>query len=166
MLSLPNEVLVGIFSFLHPRDIAACQRSCQQLNEIVIHSQLLQYLIRIGRSGLHDPLLPGYTISQRIEALDKWETTWRNLEFKSSYQIKHAPSRQLVWNPESACRIQDDFLIAINCFDRPGYAYVDLRTFQPGVEEDFWTTITADSWRGKHGRFVFSPEKDFVLAAL
>jgi hypothetical protein len=48
LLSLPSEVLIELFSYLHPRDIAACQRSCRQLNDTVSHSQLLRYLIRVG----------------------------------------------------------------------------------------------------------------------
>jgi len=71
LLFLPSEVLIEIFSYLHPRDIAVCQRSCRQLNDTVSHSQLLQYLIHVGRAGLHDLLFPGYTIRQRIDALEK-----------------------------------------------------------------------------------------------
>jgi hypothetical protein len=83
-LHLPNEVLVEILSYLCPRDIATCQRSCRQFNDVVICSQFLQYLLRVGRSGLYDPMLPGYTIPQRIEALERWEADWRNLEARSS----------------------------------------------------------------------------------
>jgi hypothetical protein len=44
-----------------------------------------------------------------------------------------------------------------------GYAYVDLRTFQPEVKKDPWTKITSESWRYKECRFVFSVEQDLVL---
>ena len=84
LLTLPDELIVELFSYLHPRDIASCQRSCRQLNDTIIHSQLLRYLIRVGRSGLYDPLLPSHTVSQRIEALEKWETAWSDVEIKSS----------------------------------------------------------------------------------
>ena len=109
LLSLPSEVLIEILSYLRPRDIAACQRSCRQLNDTVSHSQLLRYLIRVGRAGLHDPLLPGYTIPQRIEALEKWEAAWNNLEMiESSCHIKHTVPCEI---SSLRCRIHDDFLI-------------------------------------------------------
>jgi hypothetical protein len=169
LLSLPSEVLIEVFSYLHPRDIAACQRSCRQLNDTIVHSQLLRYLIRVGRSALHDPLLPGYTIPQRMEALEKWEAAWRNLEMiESSGHIKYIVPCEIS-HPRI---IHDDFLImipgfnAIPGFNTPGYGYVDLRTFQPEVEKDPWTKITNDSWRNKVRHFVFSVEQDLVLVIL
>jgi len=61
----------------------------------IVLSQLLRYLIRVGRSALHDPLLPGYTIPQRIEALGKWEAAWRSLDMiESSGHIKSLPTFQ------------------------------------------------------------------------
>ena len=61
LLTLPHKLIVELFSYLHLRDIAVCQRSCLQLNAI-IHSHLLQYLIRVGRLGLYGPLLPSHTV--------------------------------------------------------------------------------------------------------
>jgi len=163
LLSLPSEVLIEIFSYLHPRDIAACQRSCRQLNDTVSHSQLLRYLIRVGRAGLHDPLLPGYTIPQRIEALEKWEAAWSNLEMiESSCHVKYMVPCEISF---PSCIILDDFLI-ITYIDTPGYGYVDLRTFQPEMEKDPWTKITNDSWRNKIRDLVFSVEQDLALVIL
>src|SRR6266851_5021324 len=163
LLSLPSEVLIEILSYLRPRDIVACQRSCRQLNDTVSHSQLLRYLIRVGRAGLHDPLFPGYTIRQRIEALEKWEAAWSNLEMiDSSCHVKHMVPSEISFPSLTVLtyRIHDDFLIKIYGFrvDTPGYGYVDLRTFQPEMEEDPWTKITNDSWHTKIRDFVFSVE--------
>ena len=163
LLSLPSEVLGIIFSYLRPRDIAACQGSCRRLNDTVNHSQLLRYLIRVGRAGLHDPLLPGYTIPQRIEALKKWEAAWNSLEMiESPCHVKHVvPSEHI-----SPCTIHDDFLIMINRRNIPGYAYIDLRTFQLEVKKDPWTNIANESWRHKVSHFVFSVQRDLVLVIL
>ena len=166
LLSLPHEVLVEIFSYLHPRNIVACQRCCRKLNDTVIHSRLLRYLIRVGRSGLHDPLLPGYTIPQRIDALEKWEASWSHLETGGPYQVKDVFASQFRWRDYTTYMINDDFLIATCCFNEPGYGYVDLRAFQPEGKKDPWTRISDDRWSGKRGSFGFSMEQDLVLAAL
>jgi hypothetical protein len=166
-LPLPNEVLVEILSHLRPRDMAACQRSCRQLNDVVVCSQFLQYLLRVGKSGLHDPMLPGYTIPQRIEALERWEATWRNLEAQSSCHVKRIVPCDLAGIRCLTYIIRDDFLIATHGYGRePGYGYVDLRVFQPGGETDPWSTIVMDNWSGKHFEFQFFPEQDLVVAIL
>jgi hypothetical protein len=167
-LHLPNEVLVEILSYLCPRDIAACQRACRQLNDVVVCSQFLQYLIRVGRSGLYDPMLPGYTIPQRIEALERWEAYWRNLEAQSSFQIRRIVACELAGRRcsiiHNSRRLPDS---DASTFDpNPGYGYVDLRVFQPGGETDPWTRIIMDNWSGKSYRFQFFPEQDLVVAVL
>ncbi|KAI0285577.1 hypothetical protein BC826DRAFT_1189624 [Russula brevipes] len=168
-LPLPNEVLLEILSYLCPRDVAACQRSCRQLNDLVVCSQLLQYLLRIGRSGLHDPMLPGYTIPQRIEALERLEAAWRNLEARGSCQVKRIVFCEPPEEPKSTYIIRDDFLIA-TCKTtgqsdiNSGYGYVDLRVFQPGGETDPWTRVINDNWSLKRSTFQFFPEQDLVVA--
>ncbi|KAI0284901.1 hypothetical protein BC826DRAFT_130598 [Russula brevipes] len=166
-LHLPDEVLVEILSSLCPRDIAACQRACRQLNDIVVCSQFLQYLIRVGRSGLHDPMLPGYTIPQRIEALERWEASWRNLEAQSSFQVRRMVACELAGGRCSEYIIHDDFLIATSgyVYDlNPGYGYVDLRVSQPERETDPWIKIIMDTWSGKRYILRFFPEQDLVVA--
>jgi len=167
-LSLPNEVLVEKFSYLDPRDIAACWPSCRQLNDIIVHSQLLQYLIRVGRSGLHDPLFPIYTISQRIKALEKWETAWDDVEKKSSGQVKYKVACPFEGRHDLICRILHDFLIMTRSglYDDPGYGYVDLRAFQPEGGKCSWTMIANHSWRGRNCFFVSFVEQDLVLVFL
>lgn len=48
LLSLPDQVRLEILFYLRPCDIIACQRCFRLLNDTVIDSQLLRYLIRIG----------------------------------------------------------------------------------------------------------------------
>jgi hypothetical protein len=165
-LPLPNEVLVEILSHLRPRDIAACQRACRQLNDVVVCSQFLQYLLRVGRSGLYDPMLPGYTIPQRIEALERWEATWTNLEAQNSLQVKRIVPCELGGSRCNSFKILDDFLIATHLFGDAGYGYIDLRAFEPGEETDPWTRIINDNWSQNYSTFHFFPEKDLVVTAL
>jgi hypothetical protein len=138
----------------------------------VIHSQLLRYLIhiagRLGRLSFHDPLIPGYTTSQRIEALEKCEATWHDVYIGGSHHVKYTFTCQFPRNlpGSSACLVHNGFMMALKTVDNPAYAYVDLRTFQPWGAKDPWTTITNDSWRGKTCHFVVSVEQDLVLAVL
>ena len=163
---------IEILSYLRPCDIIACQRSCRLLNYTVIHCQLLRYLIRIGRLGrlgFHDPLIPGYTTSQRIEALEKCEATWRDVFIGGSHHVKYMFTCQFPRKLPSSFvySVHNGFLIvALKTVDKPAYAHVDLRTFQPGGVKDPWTTITNDSWHGKTCHFVVSVEQDLVLAVL
>jgi len=168
LFTLPDELIVELFSYLHSRDIAACQQSCRRLNDTIIHSQLLQYLIRVGRSGLYDPLFPSHTVSQRIDALEKWESAWINFKIKRSDHVKYKVTCPFAWrfDATSRCGIHDDILIVENYLDDPGYGYVDLRTFQPEGGKCPLTMIANHSWRGKNCRFAFSVEKDLVLAVL
>ena len=168
LLALPDELIVELFSYLHSRDIAACQRSCRQLNDTIIHSQLLQYLIRVGRSGLYDPLFPSHTVSQRIDALEKWESAWSNFKIKKSDHVKYKVTFKFpfVWRHDAMCGVHDDFLIVANYLDDTGYGYVDLRTFQPEGGKCPLTMIANHSWRGKNCSFAFSVEQDLVLAVL
>ena len=171
LLTLPDELIVELFSYLHPRDIAACQRSCRQLNDTIIRSQRLQYHIRLGRSGLYDPQFPSHTVSQRIDALEKWETAWNDVETKSLSQVKYKVACPFKCRFDCTSRIHNDFLIVTKSriFDSPGYGYVDLRAFQSEGEKCSWTTITNHSWgytNSKHCDFAFSAEEDLTLVAL
>ncbi|KAI0252297.1 hypothetical protein BJV78DRAFT_369217 [Lactifluus subvellereus] len=163
--SLCSELLVEIFSYLSPRDIAACQRSSRRLNDTINQSQLLQYVLRAGRSGLHDTLLPGYTLPERIEALERWETSWswKGLDIHNPSYVKYFVACEFEGEPFFSTTICDDFLIATRSSDPVGYAYVDLRAPQPVGDIDPWTKIVSNSWHGKRCRFVFSVEQDLVV---
>jgi hypothetical protein len=77
-------------------------------------------------------MLPGYSIHQRIEALEKWEATWSNLKIiESPSHIKYVvPSEHLSRSALCILEIQDDFLMKIHHRNNiRGYTYIDLRTF-------------------------------------
>ena len=104
-----------------------------------------------------------------MEALEKWEATRGDLYIGGSHDVKPTSTCQFTLQNHDyspGCWVDNDFLIGISYLDKSAYAYIDLRTFQPGGVTDPWTTITNDSWRGKTCRFVFSVEQDLVLAVL
>ncbi|KAF8502718.1 hypothetical protein F5888DRAFT_1114848 [Russula emetica] len=74
LFSLSHEFFIEIFSNLCPFDIYACRRTCRQLNELIVNSQLLQYISRTALSGVFDPLEPGLSLPDRLDALERWET--------------------------------------------------------------------------------------------
>src|SRR5258708_8478077 len=73
LLSLSNELLIEIFFNLSPYDIYACRRACRQLNNLIVNSQLLQYISRTALSGVFDPLEPVIPLTNRLEALEPSE---------------------------------------------------------------------------------------------
>ena len=80
LLSLSNELLIEIFSNLSPYDIYACRRACRLLNNLIVNSQLLQYITRTTLSGVFDPLDPGIPLTDRLETLERWETAWMEMD--------------------------------------------------------------------------------------
>src|SRR5260221_13512628 len=56
IFSLSNELLIEIISNLCPNDIFACRGACRQLNDLIVNSQLIQYIIRTALSGVYAPL--------------------------------------------------------------------------------------------------------------
>ena len=67
---LSNELLIEIISNLYPIDIYACQHTCRRLNRVIINSYLIQYIIRTALSGVFDPLEPGLSLPDRLDALE------------------------------------------------------------------------------------------------
>jgi len=91
LFSLSNELLIEILSNLSPYDIYACRHTCRQLNELIVNSQLLQYISRTALSGVFDPLDPGLSLPDRIEALGRWETSWMELDLREPNASIDAP---------------------------------------------------------------------------
>lgn len=145
LLSLCSDLLVEIFFYLLPRDIVACQRSCRKLNDTIIQPQLLQYHLRASRSSLHDPLLPGYTIPERIEALERWETSWKDFDLQNFSHVNYVVACEIKRERLFPSKICDDFLIVTHFSDPAGHAYVDMRALQPVGDIDPWTKIMNNS---------------------
>ena len=85
LFSLHDELLIEIFSNLSPYDMYKCRRTCRQLNELIVNSQLLQYVSRTALSGVFDSLHdPGLSLPDRLVELNRWETAWMELDLRKS----------------------------------------------------------------------------------
>jgi len=140
LLDLPNEILIDIFSHLHISDLGSCLLTCHSVNDIIVHSSLLQYLIRTALAGVFDPIFPSEPpLPQRIDGLMRWSAAWHQPEVSL-----RSPSSTLTGRSEVKMEflVRDDYLIVTDFGGRLGhrhaasYEWLDLR--QPG---DNWTKV-------------------------
>ncbi|CAG7853574.1 SubName: Full=Uncharacterized protein {ECO:0000313/EMBL:CCA70791.1} [Serendipita indica DSM 11827] len=86
--SLPTELVEIIFFKLSARDILVCSSTCQYLRLLVLESSLLQLIIELAVSGLrlrnhaNGTLWQSISVHDRLNALRRSETRWRNLNPK------------------------------------------------------------------------------------
>ncbi|KAH9059411.1 hypothetical protein EDB83DRAFT_2607181 [Lactarius deliciosus] len=131
-LSLSTELIEKIASCLRAQDIAVLRLCCRRMHLIVEGSLLLQYLYRMERAGVYDPLwdLPSRPIIDRLEALERWETSWNDIEKYLVTPRLVIPAERDLFGPFFLC---DDYLFAVdwqghpNGLRQPALLYVDLR---------------------------------------
>lgn len=140
LLDLPNELLIHIFFHLHLSGFGSCLLTCHRVNDIIVNSPLLQYLIRTALAGVHDPLfLSEPPLPHRLEALRRWSTAWHQPDVSL-----RSPSRILTRRNEvnTESLVRDDYLVVMDFGGRLGhrhaasYEWLDLR--QSG---DNWTKV-------------------------
>ncbi|KAH9172579.1 hypothetical protein EDB89DRAFT_2069653 [Lactarius sanguifluus] len=131
-LSLSTELIEKIASCLRAQDIAVLRLCCRRIHLIVEGSLLLQYLYRMEQAGVYDPLwdLPGRPIIDRLEALERWETSWNDIEKYLVTPRLVIPAERDLFGPFFLC---DDYLFAVDWqghptgLRQPALLYVDLR---------------------------------------
>ncbi|KAI0266788.1 hypothetical protein BC834DRAFT_113298 [Gloeopeniophorella convolvens] len=158
VLALSTEILIEILILLPLRDVITCKLTCKRLHDVVAQSQQLQYVVQTMLAGAYDPLLPGPTIPERLEALHRLEDSWRDLNIQQrTARIAHGSA----W-PLLNYAIRDDYLLAVRTDSQvpnqpPGYSYIDLR--QPLPYTDLpWTKIDA-VWQDQHCVFAFAADE-------
>jgi len=82
LLDLPDEVLLSVAINLSLADLLSFTHSCRRFSAMIAQSSLMQYLIRVMRNGLYDPLTTDMSIPQRVEALEAWERAWLELSLR------------------------------------------------------------------------------------
>lgn len=158
-INFSAEVLIEILAHLPLRDIVACKSTCRKLHDVITHSSLLQYIIQSFLSGVHDPLLPGASIVERMSALRNLEATWRDLDVRRrTAQI----NRGNAW-PWLNYTVHDDYLLAVrgdsdHPNQPPGYSYIDLRE-QAAFTQPLWEKVDVP-WSDQHCMFAFAANEN------
>jgi hypothetical protein len=127
LVDLPDEVLLSMAIDLSLQDILSFMHSCSRLSALIGQSSLMQYLIRVMRSGLYDPLITDMSIPQRVRALETWERAW--LELSVSGPPRRYRLLAIGLEDPKRCRVQSGVLIGTQFNDLylPGaYYYLDF----------------------------------------
>ena len=145
LFSLSKELLIKIFTKLSPIDIYACRRTCRQLNELFINSQLLQYLSRTALSGVFDPLAldPSISLPDCLDELARWETAWMELDLRESNASIDAP---IPAAPVDFSFGRHFVVIREGYGVSAGYSFLDMHArSSPHTNVSQWTTIEIDT---------------------
>lgn len=127
LLVLPDEVLLSMAVNLSLEDLLSFMHSCRRFSVIIAQSPLMQYLIRLMRNGLYDPLITDMSIPQRVKELEIWEKAWLELNLRDPSHRYRLSTIGL--DVPKRCRVQNGILIAtrLNDFRLSGsYSYLDF----------------------------------------
>ncbi|KAI0298784.1 hypothetical protein B0F90DRAFT_673125 [Multifurca ochricompacta] len=163
IFNLSNELLLEIISNLCAEDISTCRRTCRKLNALIVDSQFIQYILRTAQSGVSDPLEPGLSLPERLDALQRWETAWAEMDLREPTTRIDAPITSPNGRPVEFS-FGRYFVIIREGYGWPaGYSFLDMRAGSClHAEAARWTTIDIDTPNVLV--FAFASELDLVVA--
>jgi hypothetical protein len=124
-----------------PPDIYACRRTCRQLNELIVNSQLLQYVLQTAL-GVFDPLDPGLSLPDRLDALRRWVTAWTELDLREPNASIDAPVPAKSGPPVEFSFGRYFVVIREGYGISAGYSFLDMHAMSsPHVTAARWMTI-------------------------
>jgi hypothetical protein len=125
LLDLPDEVLLSMAINLSLADLLSFMHSCRRCSVMIAQSPLMQYLIRVMRNGLYDPLITDMSIPQRVEELEIWERAWLELNLRDpSHRYRLST---IALDDPKRCRVQNGILIGSRLNGLSGsYCYLDF----------------------------------------
>ena len=164
LFSLSDELVVKIISNLGPPDIYSCQCTCRRLNSLIVNSPIIQYTIRTTLSGVSNPLNPGISLSNHLDAFNQWETAWREVDLRKPNASIDEPV--LAENdPEMEYSFGRYFVLSREGYgiSGPGYAFLDLhaRSSSSHTNAARWKTIKVKAY---NLILAFAPELDLAVA--
>lgn len=162
LFTLSNELLIEIISNLRPLDIHACQCACRRLDKVIVNSQLIQYILRTALSGIFDPLEPGISLSDRLDALERWESAWREMDLSKPIASIDALVHDAIISEPTVSYFGEQHVVTFRTgFGVPaGYSFLDLHTWSSSSTR--WTII--DIQKPNVISFAFSPELNLSVA--
>ena len=163
LFSLSNELLIEIISNLCPVDIYACRRTCRRLNVVIINSHLIQYIMRTALSGVFDPLEPGLSLPDRLDALERWETSWMEMDLREPNVIVGPPvSAENIPVRGPGLLSGQYFIVYSETIGASAfYSFLDMHATSLHTSATRWTTIEIDA---PVPVFAFAPELDLAIA--
>ncbi|KAG2054383.1 hypothetical protein BDR06DRAFT_415021 [Suillus hirtellus] len=87
LLSLPEELILHILSFLPWQDIIRCTSLCKALREIYVSSSELQYITELGSQQLLPVFNGSLPVSERLRLLRDKAHAWSKFDVHSSESI-------------------------------------------------------------------------------
>ena len=162
---LSNELLIEIISNLRPLDIHACQCACRRLNQVIVNSLLIQYILRTALSGVFDPLEPGISLPDRLDALEQWEAAWREMDLSNPIAsinvLAHAYPRNT--SEQIVNYFVEQHVIKGRLSVPADYSFLDVHTWSSSTTSATgWTTI--DIPDPIVFLFAFAPELNLSVA--
>ena len=127
LLDLPDEVLLSMVINLSLSGLLSFMHSCRRFSVMIAQSPLMQYLIRVMRNGLYDPLITDMSIPQRVEGLEIWERAWLGLSLRDPSHRYRLSTIGL--DDPKPCRVQNGILISSRLNDlrsSGSYYYLDF----------------------------------------
>jgi hypothetical protein len=163
IFSLSNKLLLEIISNLTAKDICTFRPTCCKLNALIVNSQLIQYIIRTAQSGVYDPLEPGLSLPERLDALQRWETAWAVMDLREPSVRIDIP---VTSKDERSVEFSFGryFLVIREGYGWPaGYSFLDMHAaFSPHADTPRWTDIEIDTPNVLV--FAFASELDLAVA--
>ena len=171
LFSLSNELLIEIISNLRPVEVHACQCTCRRLNNVIVDSQLIKYILCTALSGVFDdfdPLEPDISLPDRFDALERWETAWREMDLRNPVASINALVHAATVGEQPVSYCGEQHIITFRTgFGVPGlptsYSFLDLHTWSSSPSNvTCWTTV--DTEYPNVLSFAFAPELDLSVA--
>ncbi|KAI0036210.1 hypothetical protein K488DRAFT_82318 [Vararia minispora EC-137] len=90
LLELPQELRIGILSYVGFPGLNACLRVCRSLQATVLETAALFYVLYLGRTGMCDNPESSLTPPRRLANLKIYNEGWRTLQWATISKI-HIP---------------------------------------------------------------------------
>jgi len=121
--------------------------------------------MRTALSGVFDPLEPGLALPDRLDALERWEAAWREMNVPEPIASVNALVH-VVSEPPIGYFGEEHVIAFGTGFGRPAiYSFLNLHTWSSShTDVARWTTVEINN-PDVHS-FAFAPELDLSVAFL